>query len=83
MTARSILVYHPEPGEAQAYARLIKQPKPPFAVAVCATPGEAARHVADAEVLYAWNFPRELLPRAARLRWVQNMGAGVERFMVP
>ena len=38
MTARSILVYHPEPGEAQAYARLIKQPKPPFTVAVCATP---------------------------------------------
>ena len=83
MTARSILVYHPEPGEAQAYARLIKQPNPPFAVAVCATPGEAAHHVADAEVLYAWNFPRDLLPRAARLRWVQNMGAGVERFMVP
>ena len=83
MTARSILVYHPEPGEAHAYARLIKQPKPPFAVVVCATPAEAEPHVADAEILYAWNFPRELLPRAAGLRWVQNMGAGVECFMVP
>ena len=83
MTARSILVYHPEPGEAQAYARLIKQPKPPFAVAVCATPGEALPHIGDAEILYAWNFPRELLPRAAKLRWVQNMGAGVERVMLP
>ena len=83
MTARSILVYHPEPGEAQAYARLIKQPKPPFAVAVCATPAEALPHIADAEILYAWNFPRELLPRAAKLRWVQSMGAGVERLMVP
>ncbi|MDO8477447.1 MAG: D-2-hydroxyacid dehydrogenase [Candidatus Rokubacteria bacterium] len=83
MTARSILVYHPEPGEAQAYARLIKQPKPPFAVAVCATPAEAEPHIADAEILYAWNFPRELLPRAARLRWAQGMGAGVEPLMVP
>lgn len=83
MTARSILVYYPEPGEAQAYARLIKQPRPPLSVAVCATPAEAERHVADAEILYAWNFPRELLPRAKRLRWVQNMGAGVERFLVP
>jgi phosphoglycerate dehydrogenase-like enzyme len=83
VTARSILVYHPEPGEAQTYARLIKQPKPPFAVAVCATPAQAERHVADAEILYAWNFPVDLLPRAPRLRWVQNMGAGVERFMVP
>lgn len=83
MTARSILVYHPEPGEAQAYARLIKQPKPHFAVAVCATPAEAEPHIADAEILYAWSFPRELLPRAAKLRWAQSMGAGVERLMVP
>ena len=83
MTARSILVYHPEPGEAQAYARLIKQPKPPFAVAVCATPADAEPHIADAEILYAWNFPRELLPRAARLRWAQSMGAGVERLVLP
>jgi phosphoglycerate dehydrogenase-like enzyme len=83
VTARSILVYHPEPGEAQAYARLIKQPKPPFAVAVCAKPAEAEVYIANAEILYAWNFPRELLPRAARLRWVQNMGAGVERLMLP
>ena len=83
MTARSILVYHPEPGEAQAYARLIRQPKPPFAVTVCATPAEAEPHIADAEILYAWNLPRELLPRAVRLRWAQSMGAGVERLMVP
>ena len=83
MTRRSILVYHPEPGEAQAYARLIKQPKPPFPVAVCATPAEAEPHIADAEILYAWNFPRELVPRAAKLRWAQSMGAGVERLMVP
>ena len=83
MTRRSILVYHPEPGEAQAYARLIKQTRPTFSIAVCATPAEAEVRIADAEILYAWNFPSELLPRAARLRWVQNMGAGVERFMVP
>ena len=83
MTTRSILVYHPEPGEAQAYARLIKQPRPPFTVAVCATPAEALPHVADAEILYAWSFPRDLLPRAVKLRWAQSMGAGVERLMVP
>jgi len=83
VTARSILVYHPEPGEAQAYARLIKQPKPPFTVAVCATPAEAEPRIADAEILYGWNFPRELLPRAAKLRWTQSMGAGVEHLLVP
>jgi phosphoglycerate dehydrogenase-like enzyme len=83
VTARSILVYHPDPGEAEAYARMIKQPKPPFALAVCATPAEAEPHIADAEILYAWNFPRRLLPRAAKLRWAQSMGAGVERLTLP
>ena len=83
MTARSILVYHPEPGDAQGYARRIKQPRPIFTVTACSSPAEAELHVADAEVLYAWNFPRHLLPRAKRLRWVQNMGAGVERFLIP
>jgi glyoxylate/hydroxypyruvate reductase len=83
VTARSILVYHPEPGDAQGYARRIKQPRPIFTVIACSSPAEAEPHVADAEVLYAWNFPRHLLPRAKRLRWVQNMGAGVERFLIP
>lgn len=83
MSAGSLLVYYPEPGEAQAYARLITQPRRPFPVAVCSTPAEAERHVAGAEILYAWNFPRHLLPLATKLRWVQNMGAGVERFLVP
>ena len=83
MSARSILVYHPEPGDAQGYAQRIKQPRPIFTVTACSSPTEAELHVADAEVLYAWNFPRHLLPRAKRLRWVQNMGAGVERFLIP
>ncbi len=83
MSGRSILVYHPAPGEALAYAERIAQPRPLFTVAAGATAAEAAAHVVDAEILYAWNFPRELLPKATRLRWVQNMGAGVERFLVP
>jgi len=80
--ARTILVYHPEPGEARAYARLIPRTGG-FRVAACATPAEAAAEIAQTEVLYAWNFPAALLSRAARLRWFQNMGAGVERVLVP
>ena len=72
MTARSILVYYSNPDEAQAYARLIRQPRRAFAVTVCSTPAEAAPHVADAEILYSWNFPRELLAKAGSLRWVQS-----------
>ena len=79
MSARSILVYHPEPGDAQGYARRIKQPRPVFTVTACSTPAEAELHVADAEILYAWNFPHHLLPRAKRLRWVQNMRSSTPR----
>ncbi len=78
---RLILVYHPD--EADAYARLIRLPRRGLAVAVCSTPAAAAAHIADAEILYAWGFPPDLLTRAPRLRWIQGMGAGVERFFVP
>ena len=77
-----VLVYHPEPGEALAYARLIRRP-PGVTVHVCATPEEAAPLIAETEVLYAWGFPAALLARARRLRWYQVMGAGVERALVP
>ena len=78
---RLILVYHPD--EADAYARLIRLPRRGLEVAVCSTPAEAASRIADAEILYAWGFPPDLLGRAPGLRWIQGMGAGVERFFVP
>ena len=77
-----ILVYHPAPGEARAYARLIPR-RPGFRIHCCATPVQAAAAISRAEILYAWNFPAALLARAERLRWFQNMGAGVERVLVP
>jgi phosphoglycerate dehydrogenase-like enzyme len=78
---RRILVHHPE--EAAEYARLIRLPRRGLELAVSSTGAEAARAIGETEILYAWNFPRELLGRAPRLRWIQNMGAGVERFLVP
>ena len=80
--ARELLVYHPEPGEAQAYARLIPRRRG-LRVHVCVTPAQAAPVIGRAEILYSWSFPAALLARARRLRWLQNMGAGVERVLVP
>ncbi len=85
MTPRTILVYHPEVGQepvACEYAALIKQPHRALDIRVCWTPEAAEAAIADAEILYAWNFPHALLPRASKLRWIQVMGAGVERFLV-
>jgi glyoxylate/hydroxypyruvate reductase A len=76
-----VLVYHPD--EAKEYAALIRAPRGRVALSVCATPADAAAAVAEADVLYAWKFPAELYPRAARLRWLQAMGAGIDWALVP
>ena len=76
-----ILLYHPD--QAQAYARLVKAPKRAIRLNVCSTREEAAARIGDAEMLYAWHFPPDLLAQASRLSWIQAMGAGVERFLVP
>ena len=83
MTARTILVYYPDAAEARAYADLVRLPRRSITVHVASTPLEAAALIGQADVLFAWNFPAPLLARAPRLRWVQVMGAGVERFLVP
>ena len=77
-----ILVYYPDPAEAKVYARFVRPPRG-AAVECCDSPAAAARRIEDAEILYAWAFPAHLLARARRLRWVQAMGAGVDRFLVP
>jgi phosphoglycerate dehydrogenase-like enzyme len=76
-----VLVYHPD--EAKEYAALVRAPRGRVTLSVCATADEAAGAVDAAEVLYAWKFPPELYPRAARLRWLQAMGAGVDWALVP
>jgi phosphoglycerate dehydrogenase-like enzyme len=83
VTPRAILVYHPDPAEARGYAELVRLPRPSLSVRVASTPEEAADLVAETEILYAWGFPTPLLRLAPKLGWVQCMGAGVERFIVP
>lgn len=75
-----VLVYHPD--EAHEYARLIT-PRGRLAVRACRNADEAARDIAEAEILYAWKFPPSLYHRARRLRWLQAMGAGVEWALAP
>lgn len=81
MTARRVLLYDPD--EAESYARLVKAPKGAIRLEVCSTPEEVVGRIPEAEILYAWHFPYHLLAQAKSLRWIQAMGAGVERFLVP
>src|SRR4029453_13126593 len=69
--------------DARAYADLIRLPSRSFSVHVASTPEEAAGPAAEAEIFYCWGLPRRFLGQAKRLRWIQCMGAGVERLLVP
>jgi phosphoglycerate dehydrogenase-like enzyme len=80
--SRRILVYYPDAGEAHAYSDLIRLPRG-FAVDVASTPEQAAAPGPEAEIIYCWSPPRALLAAAGRVRWIQCMGAGVERLLVP
>lgn len=75
----TVLVYHPD--GAQAYARLIRAPRGRVRVRTATTLAEAMPHVEEMDVLYTWGFPTNLLPLTRRLRWIQVMGAGVDRFL--
>lgn len=77
----TVLVYHPD--DAAQYAACVRAPRGHVALRVAATPVEAAPLIADADVVYAWKFPRELYAKAGRLVWLQAMGAGVEWALVP
>lgn len=77
----TVLVYHPD--EAERYAALVHAGQTDAVLRVCSTREEAARAVVDADVVYAWLFPHDLYARAARLRWVQAMGAGVDWALSP
>jgi phosphoglycerate dehydrogenase-like enzyme len=76
-TPTSVLVYHPDGTEP--YARLVRAPTgADVTVHACETESEAAAVIGDVQVAYAWKLPGALAGRAAKLEWLQVMGAGVD-----
>ncbi len=73
---QTILIYHAS--RAAEYLSLLQPLLPEHRLIPCATPDEAERVIAEADILLGWRFPSDLFARAGRLRWVQSMGAGVE-----
>ncbi|HEV8584729.1 MAG TPA: D-2-hydroxyacid dehydrogenase [Methylomirabilota bacterium] len=74
----TVLVHHPDPALAKAYAALVRTPRVGVSVAMSSTWEEAASAAADADVIFGWKFPPDLYARATRLAWLQAMGAGVD-----
>ena len=79
MSDTRVLVYHPK--LAEHYANLLKtKGDSSLKISVCRNRSEARQVVPEADILFASvSFPAELLRHADELKWVQVMGAGVER----
>ncbi|HYF91300.1 MAG TPA: D-2-hydroxyacid dehydrogenase [Symbiobacteriaceae bacterium] len=72
----TVLIY--SVNRAEVYADLLRPLLPDVRLLPCQTREEAAAAAPEADVIFGWKFPADLYPMAAKLRWVQAMGAGVE-----
>ena len=78
-----ILVYHPDEAEARRYAALVPSLHGRVTLHVHSRAEEALRIAPDLDAAYGWRVPVGLYAKAARLRWLQAMGAGVDWVLVP
>jgi glyoxylate/hydroxypyruvate reductase A len=74
----AILVFSPDPAEADAYRRLVAEALPAEEIFCASKLADAAGKIAAAEILLGWRFPPGLLGQGRNLRWIHKVSAGVE-----
>ncbi len=75
----NVLIYNPD--RTAAYVDLLTKRAPELRLLVCESEADVARSIKDADVLFvSTKFPTRYVQLATRVRWIQAMGAGVERF---
>jgi glyoxylate/hydroxypyruvate reductase A len=71
-------VHSPRNGEAQRYADLVRAGCVDADIVVSTMPAEAKQAVPEAEIVLGRFFPPSMFSKAARLRWIHMVSAGVE-----
>ncbi len=75
----NVLLYNPE--RTAAYVKLLSHREAEMTLFVCESESDIVRAIAEADVLFvSARFPSKYLRDARRAKWIQVMGAGVERF---
>lgn len=75
----TILIHSGDARENEIVAARIAEARPGLGLLTADGEAEVRERLPEAEILFAWEFPMQLLPLATRLRWFQVMGAGLER----
>src|SRR3954451_12302542 len=73
-----ILIHSGSTEEDAAVMRLLEERCPGLSLLTVNGETEIRARLPQAEVLFAYQFPVQLLPLGERLRWFQVMGAGVD-----
>lgn len=71
-------MHSPRNGEAQRYADLVRARCSDADIVISTMPAEAEHAIHDAEILLGWFFPPSMFSKAARLRWIHKVSAGVD-----
>jgi len=75
-----VLVFHHE--NVEPYVKLLRRMAPELELLVCTTEQDIDKWIGEADILFvSTRFPTRLLAKCSRAKWIQVMGAGVERFV--
>ncbi|OLB95775.1 MAG: hypothetical protein AUH30_14325 [Candidatus Rokubacteria bacterium 13_1_40CM_68_15] len=77
----SVLVYRPT--GADTFAARVRAPRGRVTIHAASTADEAKAVIGEVDVVWAWKFPPILYEKAARLAWLETMGAGVDWALAP
>ncbi|MBE3143193.1 MAG: D-2-hydroxyacid dehydrogenase [Planctomycetes bacterium] len=78
----TVLLYSHNPQYVDRYFRLIKKARKHLQVFACKNIADISKNIGKSQIIFSGHtFPVELIPNAKRLRWIQSMSAGVERFV--
>jgi phosphoglycerate dehydrogenase-like enzyme len=79
MSGLNVLIYYP--GRLNEYVQLLSEHSDRLNLLPCDTDDDIDRHIAKADILFvSTRFPTNYIERAEKLKWIQVMGAGVEKF---
>jgi len=78
-TQLNVLIYNPD--WTKRYVSLLQARAPELNLLACESEQDITQSINKADVLFvSTRFPTHLIPPSSRVRWIQAMGAGVERF---
>lgn len=79
----NVLIYYHIPEFLKRYERLLREARKDLRIFICESKKQIEQHIEEADIIFSGHtFPVDLIPKAANLKWIQSMSAGVENFVI-